>query len=87
MRAYARDAIHVRHVDVHEHHIGCGLGDVAHHVAAIGPTTHETHVLRGVDEQLQPFAPLGIVIEDGYPQIPWGKAIALIAASGCHWFQ
>jgi hypothetical protein len=33
-----------------------------------GQAAHEGHVLRGVDEQLQPFAPLGVVIEDGYAQ-------------------
>ena len=65
-QAYPFDPVHVRHVDVHQHHIGFARFDVLHHLPAIRKGPCAFHSIGGIDHQPQPIAAAGVVIEYGH---------------------
>ena len=55
------------HVNVHEHDIGLGVGNVLQDLAAVVEGTDAFHQPHAVDEHREPIAPLEIVIKNGNP--------------------
>ena len=63
----AFDAVHFRHVDIHQHHIWHGVVHVFNDMRTVFKHTDAMHVCRFVDQHLQGFLPAFVVVVNKDP--------------------
>src|SRR6478752_2125186 len=57
------DAVHLRHADVHEHHVGSVLANGCHGMCAVVHLPHDHKVLGGGQDQLEACAHQRVIID------------------------
>jgi hypothetical protein len=59
----SRQAVHARHLDVHEHHVGVGRGDDFHGGGAVVGLAHDFQIVLRLQDQPQAGAHQMLVVD------------------------